>query len=103
MDMDYADCLVEVNQMVQKILILVVFNSINREKQFFFLICKENLGPEYIPSLWKMAVRCTEGQRVCLTLGSDVVFLLKAVGSNNSHNGVYISLCTFYVCLFMKA
>lgn len=79
MEMNCADCLVEINQMVQKILILVFFFVVSTEKSNFFLICKENLGPEYIPSLWKMVVRYMEGQRVRLTLGSDVVFLLKAV------------------------
>lgn len=47
--MDYADCLVEVNQMVQKILILVVFNSINREKQFFFLNLQRKLRSRIYP------------------------------------------------------
>lgn len=55
------------------------------------------------PSLWKMGVRCMEGEWVHLTLGSDVVFLLKAVRNNNPHSMVYISLYTFYVCPFMKA
>lgn len=54
-------------------------------------------------SLWKMGVRYMEGEWVHLTLGSDVVFLLKAVRSNNPHSVAYRSLCTFDVCVFVKA